>query len=411
MEINGTSNERYLMVKTGDTFYRFYEAFTNSVTGEISAPYYEYKSMVIEAIDDSLTYFQDVTPSLNYDQSTGRSNNVFVTQEYAGGGTPANVNPNLEISDGWKEEGDRTIFRVSAQNNPVLTSPLNLNLGTQFTIELGFKTYNVSDREKPILTIGTFQLRPAQFCFNTQDETLFNARNAQFQVGKETHIVMTVEGGHSISKSQAYYPNYLGSFQQAFDSAVAAVNFNLVRIYVNGTIDREIIIDASELAALRQATLQIAPTASDIDLYLFRVYNTRALTMDEVLKNYISFLPEKKDKLAFQEANDLLNANGEISFDKAFEKYNTIIYVLPKGCRFPNRGWGKEDGKAKKDMAKLPVTMFVNYIDPEVNKQYGGKLVDQTLTAQGSSAMRYLIWNCQNAFGKFKDKRVNENGE
>ena len=38
-------------------------------------------------------------------------------------------------------------------------------------------------------------------------------------------------------------------------------------------------------------------------------------------------------------------------------------------------------------------------------------MVDQTLTAQGSSAMRYLIWNCQNVFGKFKDKRVNENGE
>lgn len=411
MEINGTSNERYLMVKTGNTFYRFYEAFTNRVTGEISAPYYEYKSMVIEAIDDSLTYFQDVTPSLNYDQSTGRSNNVFVTQEYSGGGTPANINPNLEISDGWKEEGDRTIFRVSAQNNPILTSPLNLNLGTQFTIELGFKTYNVSDRDKPILTIGTFQLRPAQFCFDTQDNTLFNARNAQFQVGKETHIVMTVEGGHSISKSQTYYPNYLGDFQQKFDNAVATVNFNLVRIYVNGTIDREIIINASELAALRQATLQIAPTTSDIDLYLFRVYNTRALTMDEVLKNYISFLSKKEDKLAFKEANDLLNANGEISFDKAFEKYNTIVYVLPKGCRFPNRGWGKEDGKAKKDMAEFPVTIFVNYIDPEVNKQYGGKMVDQTLTAQGSSAMRYLIWNCQNAFGKFKDKRVNENGE
>ena len=411
MEINGTSNERYLMVKAGNTFYRFYEAFTNRVTGEISAPYYEYKSMVIEAIDDSLTYFQDVTPSLNYDQSTGSSNNVFVTQEYSGGGTPANINPNLEISDGWKEEGNRTIFRVSAQNNPILTSPLNLNLGTQFTIELGFKTYNVSDRDKPILTIGTFQLRPSQFCFNTQDNTLFNARNAQFRVGKETHIVMTVEGGHSISKGQTYYPNYLGDYQQEFDNAVATVNFNLVRIYVNGTIDREIIINASELAALRQATLQIAPTTSDIDLYLFRVYNTRALTMDEVLKNYISFLPKKEDKLAFKEANDLLNANGEISFDKAFEKYNTIVYVLPKGCRFPNRGWGKEDGKAKKDMAEFPVTIFVNYIDPEVNKQYGGKMVDQTLTAQGSSAMRYLIWNCQNAFGKFKDKRVNENGE
>ena len=410
MEINGTSNERYLMVKVGDDFYHFYDIFTNPITGDISAPYYDFKAMVIEAIDDSLTYFQDVSPSLNYDQSTGRSNNVIVTADYADQGVAANVNPNLEVSDGWKEEGDRTIFRASAQNNPILTTPVNLNLGTQFTIELGFKTYNISDREKPILTIGTFQLRPAQFCFDTQDETLFNARNAQFQPEKEVHVVMTVEGGHSISKGQPYYPDYLGDFQQAFDSAVANVSFNLVRIYVNGGIDREIVIDAAELSALRQATLQIAPTAADIDLYLFRVYNNRALTMDEVFKNYISFLPTKEEKLAAYEANDLLNANGEISFDKCYEKYNTIVYVLPKGCRFPNRGWGKEDGKAKKDFNKYPFTLFINYIDPEVNKQYGGKWVDMTLTGQGSSAMRYLIWNCQTAATKFKDKKIDAEG-
>ena len=133
--------------------------------------------------------------------------------------------------------------------------------------------------------------------------------------------------------------------------------------------------------------------------------------MDATLKNYISFLPTKKEKMAIYEANDLLNANGEISFDKCYEKYNTIVYVLPKGCRFPNRGWGKSDGKAKKDMAEFPITLFINYIDPQHNQEYGGKWTDLTLTAQGSSAMRYLIWNCQTAAGKFKDKRVNNEGQ
>ena len=411
MEINGTNNERYLMVKVGDTFYNFYSIFINTINGQISSSVYNYKSMTIEAIDDSLTYYQDVSPSLNFDQSTGRSNNVIITSDYADGGLVPNVNPNLEISDGWKEENDRTLFRASAQNTPILITPVTLNLGTQFTIEMGFKTYNVSNRDKAILTIGQFQLRPSQFCWETDDTALFNARNAQFEPEKETHIVMTVEGGHSISKSDTYYPNYLGDYQNAFDSGVAQVNFNLVRIYVNGTIDREIIINAAELNTLRQATLQIAPTAADIDLYLFRVYNNTAISMDAALKNYISFLPTKEEKRAVYEANDLLNANGEISFDKAFEKYNTIVYVLPKGCRFPNRGWGKSDGEAKKDMAKFPITLFINYINPQHNKEYGGKWTDLTLTAQGSSAMRYLIWNCQTAAGKFKDKRVNNEGQ
>lgn len=411
MEINGTSNARYLMVKVGDDFYTFRDVFTNPITGVITASEYSYKQMIIEAIDDSLTYYQDVSPSLNFDQSTGRSNNVIVTSDYADGGLIPNVSSTLEVSDGWKEENDRTLFRVSAQDKPALSTPVALNLGTQFTIELGFKTYNISDRSKPILTIGQFQLRPSQFCWNTTNEVLFNARNAQFQPEKETHIIMTVEGGHSISKSDTYYPNYLGNFQSAFDTAVPTTSYNLVRIFVNGTIDREIIIDASELSTLRQAVLQIAPTAADIDLYLFRVYNNKALNMDDALRNYISFLPTKEQKLAIYEANDLLNTNGEISFDKCFEKYNTIVYVLPKGCRFPNRSWGKEDGAAKKDFAKLPVTVFINYINPEHNKQFGGKWTDITLTAQGSSAMRYLIWNCQTAAGKFKDKRINNEGQ
>ena len=411
MEINGTNNERYLMVKVGNTFYNFYSIFINTINGQISSSVYNFKSMIIEAIDDSLTYYQDVSPSLNFDQSTGRSNNVIITSDYADSGLIPNVNPNLEISDGWKEENDRTLFRASAQATPILTTPVALNLGTQFTIEIGFKTYNISDREKPILTIGQFQLRPSQFCWDTDNIDLFNARNAQFEPEKETHLVMTVEGGHSISKSDTYYPNYLGGYQDAFDSGVAQVNFNLVRIYVNGTIDREIIINATELNALRQATLQIAPTAADIDLYLFRVYNNTAISMDATLKNYISFLPTKEKKIAVYEANDLLNANGEISFDKCYEKYNTIVYILPKDCRFPNRGWGKSDGEAKKDMAKFPITLFINYIDPQHNQEYGGKWTDLTLTAQGSSAMRYLIWNCQTAAGKFKDKRINNEGQ
>ena len=88
--------------------------FTNPVSGLVSATDYNFKAMQIEAIDDSLTYYQDITPSLNFDQSTGSSNNVIITSDYATGGLSPNVNPNLEISDGWKEEDSRTLFRASA---------------------------------------------------------------------------------------------------------------------------------------------------------------------------------------------------------------------------------------------------------------------------------------------------------
>nr|DAF44383.1 MAG TPA: hypothetical protein [Podoviridae sp. ct8Lf7] len=55
---------------------------------------------------------------------------------------------------------------------------------------------------------------------------------------------------------------------------------NLVRIYINGVIDREISLENSQLAEFASAALQINPTTSDIDFYLFRVYNNYTLTFD-----------------------------------------------------------------------------------------------------------------------------------
>jgi hypothetical protein len=51
-----------------------------------------------------------------------------------------------------------------------------------------------------------------------------------------------------------------------------------MRIYINGTIDREIALDSSE--TFRGATLQITPQSSDIDFSLFRVYANITLNFD-----------------------------------------------------------------------------------------------------------------------------------
>jgi hypothetical protein len=81
-----------------------------------------------------------------------------MTSEYYG--TAANVNTSLESSDGWFEDSGRTYFKVSAQDTPVFTTPVNFSLTNQFTIEFGFKTYNISNEEDPVFTFGNLQLRP-----------------------------------------------------------------------------------------------------------------------------------------------------------------------------------------------------------------------------------------------------------
>lgn len=406
IEINSSDSEKYLVIKVDDTYYKFYTVFTNSL-GQTTAYTSNFKTMRVEAVNPEFIYSQDIAPSKNFDQIEGYLNDIFVTDEYATGSNPATVISDLESSDGWQEEDGRTIFKVSAQDNPILKSPLSLGLGNNFTIELGFKTYNISDESKPIATIGNFQLRPTQFCWNTEDNDLFNARNAQFQEGVETHVLVTVQKGFVISKSDIYYPNFLASFQSAFDQAAPTTSINLVRIYVNGVIDREISLTDSELNTFASAALQINPTTADIDFYLFRVYNSTALTFNQVQKNYLSFLKEKTSKEEFFDKNDILGTNGEISFSRANSKYNTLVYVFPTGAKFPHRAWGGEDNETPPQetaQKNSPVTLFVNYANSSVNNLYGGRLTHGQVKGQGSSAMRYLIWNVTYALNKLKDQ-------
>lgn len=404
IEINSSDSEKYLVIKVDDTYYKFYTVFTNSL-GQTTAYTSNFKTMRVEAVNPEFIYSQDIAPSKNFDQIEGYLNDIFITEDYATPSKPATVISTLESSDGWQEEDGRTIFKISAQDNAVLKSPMNLGLGNNFTIELGFKTYNISDESKPIATIGNLQLRPTQFCWNTEDDNLFTARNAQFQEGVETHVLVTVQKGFTISKNDIYYPNFLESFQSAFDQAAPNTTINLVRIYINGVIDREISLTDSELSTFTSAALQINPTTSDIDFYLFRVYNSTALTFNQVQKNYLSFLKEKSQKESFFDKNDILGTNGEISFQKANQKYNTLVYVFPAGAKFPHRAWGGEDNTKppqEKIQKKLPATLFVNYVNETVNKLYGGRLTQGQVKGQGSSAMRYLIWNVTYALNKFE---------
>jgi len=41
----------------------------------------------------------------------------------------------------------------------------------------------------------------------------------------------------------------------------------------------------------------------------------------------MSTLPNIESKIAFRDANDIVSANGTISYDKASVKYNTLIWT------------------------------------------------------------------------------------
>ena len=377
IEINSDNASKYLVVKVNDNWYTFYNIDAEFLNANLS------QELQVPAVNTNFTFTE--TPYLNYDQIIGRSTTLF-------------------SKNNWVNENNRTIYRVEAGSEKIFESPLNLSLGNNFSLEFGLKTYNVSDEQKSVIDIGPIQIRPTTICWNTSDTNLYNARNSQFQEGVDTHIMITVHPKYRIESSDPYYPNYLPeTSQQIFNNYQGTIN--LVRIYINGVIDREISISDSELKTLQAANLQIQPTTADLDLYLLRVYNDKSLDFDEIQHNYLSFLKTYTEKELFYTKNDILNSEGAISFQKTLGKYNSLVYVFPKGGKFPNRSWVGEDntsGDQDKLAKTLPVTLFINYKDTDTNLKYGGRITKGLVKGQGSSAMRYLIWNVAYQLNKMK---------
>lgn len=392
-----TSGSKYLMVSVEGKYYTFY---VPTIFGQTLVE--TYKQMNVEKPNTNFMYYKEASRIYNYDQITGQTTNVF---------SKDNLDINMETTDGWGELDGICYFRTSAQtytNGGIFKSPLNLSLqqSTGYSFEFGFKTSNISNKSKPVLTIGKLQIWPTQIVWwNEQDtegeqSSTFTSRNSQFQEGVDTHVMITVHPDYKLSNDDPYYPRFLQGNQEKFDQVANSYSFNLVRIYINGVIDRGFILNDSELSDLTKSTLQICPTTSDVDWYLIRIYNNKGLEDTYVQKNYNSFIFNKDNKLQFFNHNNILGSNGAISFNKARQQQNTIVLVLPKGLTFPNYTWDK----AMSTLAEsAKVTQYITYADPLINQQFGGRITNGQIKGQGSSAKRYLIWNVQNSFGKYKD--------
>ena len=411
--LSTTSTYKYLMVK-GNSWYRFNDVDVNN--GELDREQYSFKTLIIDPVNEDFCYVRDGV-TYNFDQITGRINNVFVTSAYATyAGVNATISDNIEVGDGWQDNAGIVSFKISAQEQSVLTLN-NLNLGNEFSLELKFKTYNISDETQPILTFGDIQLLPTQLTYNAK-KTTQELRNSIFRSDNDIHLLITVTKDFTIGKGDLYYPDYMvateyeKSSQENFDKAMAETNstinkFNLVRIFINGCIDREYILTDLEFQSLQKASININPTTSDIDFYIFRLYNQNALDFTQVQKNYISSLmnnvalADDTPKQDFFDKNDILDDNtGAISFAKAYKKYNTIVLVFPKDPQYPNRtnyvptrAWGGKDNSDPHLNDNLSTTIFINYADTTTNATYGGRLTGARVRGQGTSAMRYWIWN------------------
>ena len=101
---------------------------------------------------------------------------------------------------------------------------------------------------------------------------------------------------------------------------------NYIRIFINGVMNREMVYSNGDIFKNGTLSINIGSQNCDIDIFSIRVYK-KALSASDIRQDYMSTIPSLEDKLAFKNANDILSANGRISFDKASVKYNTLIWV------------------------------------------------------------------------------------
>lgn len=186
---------------------------------------------------------------------------------------------------------------------------------------------------------------------------------------------------------------------------------NLVRVYINGVIEREMEYNASRLnqagkgvefftgdttanpgIVIGQEGTDGRVSGADIYIYGIRTWE-RGLTPAEVLQNYVSSLPSSDTKRRVKTQNDILrdDNSGRISLPKAC--------AIGKNCLI----WHGEEPMFKNDSKKGWLEIRRYGYDGTYLPEYSGSFCKATKKlkgkGQGTTAMTYCYWNIQWKYG------------
>lgn len=323
---------------------------------------------------------------LDFSQINGSGSNVFDES-----------NINLLPGDGWTVDDRYTAFKVSASEQELFTTPIDLlsSLNNGFTFEFLLKTYNVNG-DDPVIKIGNLYLGPGYVRVNEDIEegkehaTNSIHVNSKADYGKEelTHILVTYEKQYTPKTYLDTYNQLISQGSVNYSSPNAVTPYNVLKVYVNGVINREIQVTEAALKRNDTFNLQIAPTSSDLKIYGLRTYKF-PFTYAQVQKNRISAFLDSSDKKSFYDKNDILDEDGKISLKKCINKYNVLVYAIPEtDCPlfYGNKDVAGDEGSN--------TSVLIHYADPDL-ANYNAKMWGGKYKAQGSSAKKYLIHNCQ----------------
>lgn len=324
-------------------------------------------------------------------------------------------------NDAWIETTQGRCLRVlSGQTididyNPYYSDGVDVWEDKSCTIEMVVSVNNIINPETPLFTIcnysenGNFngiEIKPNNAAVMTTGQTIYKNQDIVFQEGVKTHIAFN-------------FINNIYSYEKVDENKKPTGemgSINLIRIFVNGRINREFAYNSSEVLTdnsnttnPRRIIIGNINDSADLDIYSMRVYKKK-LDTNSIFNDYISSLSTIEEKDVERFANDIVQ-NGSINYDLAKVKYNTLLWQPCERDPKPTTLASKlSDGKFPGD---LVVSVLTEGEDGEmvVDKSRSGIIKDLRVKGQGTSSMTYWKWNQRWEFDKIETGEKDEDNE
>lgn len=348
-------------------------------------------AMVVSSDEKELeSYFIEVDNTMNFaptqgadfvlnpkmHSNTGGSAKIY--NDATGEQLPATFTNFGFVNDGYvsDENGVRCLRVLAGSSLDITYEAFSDFLGTNntksLTIEIDFATRNITNEDDAILKMCSYlasdgnplgwEMKPLEACFMTNKLRYRKDQDIMWQEGVRTRVAVNI----------------------VYNLANRGLNY--IRIFVNGTINREMSYDTNDTFVFGGTSqgIRIGQQSADIDIYGIRIYK-KALSSSDVMQDYKASLATTDEKRAFQDANAILGDNGTIAYSLVFGKYNTLL-------------WKYNDRAPKTQLATYGNTKDDSYKgDLVINKvgddKHSGTYRYMKTKGQGTSSMSYWKWN------------------
>lgn len=237
------------------------------------------------------------------------------------------------------------------------------------TIEIDYKVDNVTDYLKPVITISSpsgdsfvgLNIFADDIIMHTQSLKSDNVQSLHTFEGKRTRLAVTI-----------------------LPTAYGNPRFNLCILYINGRKNREFTYEDNDYFA-QSGAIVIGSDYADVDIYGIREYES-GLTSQGVLTNYINWLSSTEEKARVKAFNDILDSNGsEIDFENTKDQLNCLVFdnTIPYML----------------DQTQRVGTLEVLFYD---HPEWNVVISNVTAKGQGTSSMKYYLWNTRYQLDKTK---------